>query len=144
MRPLRYALRFIGVVQLVLGAGFIAAPYRVASAFGLAPAQPRGVNWLFVMMGGRFIGYGIGMFIAARNPHAHRAWIGTMILIQVIDWIGTLGYLIVGDVTLRNVTTAAVLPPLFIAALLIWHPRRLAGKPDGPSGDRNTRDLTRG
>lgn len=76
------------------------------------------------MMGGRFRGYAFGMFVAAGDPEGNRSWIDSMIVVQALDWIGTLGYLIAGDVSLRNVTTAAFLPPLFVAALLWCHPRR--------------------
>ena len=48
-----------------------------------------------------------------------------MIVIQVIDWIATIAYLVAGDVSLRQVTTAAFMPVLFVGALLWFHPRRL-------------------
>ena len=125
MRQLRFTLRFIGVVQAGFGLLFVLAPSTVAPMLHLHPRQPAWVDWLFVMMGARFLGYAVGMFIAARDPMHHRSWIDTMIFVQVLDWLGTLAYLVAGDVSLRNVTTAAILPPLFIAALLYWHPRRL-------------------
>ena len=71
------------------------------------------------------------MFATARDPARHPSWINTMIIIQAVDWIATLGYLIAGAVTLRNVTAAAFLPPLFIAALLRWHPGRSAARDGG-------------
>lgn len=125
MRALRITLITIGIFQLVLGVLFLAAPRGTASLLGLAPAAPAWANWLFAMMGARFLGYAYGMFVAARDPQQHRTWIDTMIVIQAIDWITTLTYLTTGDVTLRQVTTASFMPALFIAALLRNRPRRI-------------------
>ena len=124
MRNLRTSLIVVGIFQFFFGILFLAAPVASASLFKLDPAAPAWANWLFAMMGVRFLGYGYGMFAAARDPLGRVAWIDTMIVIQAVDWLATLGYLIAGDLTLGQVTTAAIAPPLFIAALLIWHPRR--------------------
>lgn len=125
MRTLRVSLTIIGLVQLFFGLLFLAVPGLAAVALHLTPAAPAWVNWLFAMMGARFIGYGFGMFVAARAPHERVAWINSMIAIQAVDWLATLGYLVTGTLTLGQVTTAAFLPPLFIAALVLAHPRRL-------------------
>ena len=124
MNRLRFALRATGVVQLFFGSLFVIAPGLTADVLQTRTTEPGWVDWLFVMMGARFIGYGLGMFVAARDPRRHLAWIDTMIVVQALDWASTLGFLLAGDVTLRNVTSAAVLPPLIIAALVWWHPRR--------------------
>jgi hypothetical protein len=47
-----------------------------------------------------------------------------MIVIQVVDWLATVIYLAQGDVTLRQVTTAAVLPVVFVLVLCVLRPRR--------------------
>jgi hypothetical protein len=124
MNRLRFALRATGVVQLFFGGLFVVAPGLTASVLQTRTTEPGWVDWLFVMMGARFIGYGVGMFVAARDPRRHVAWINTMIAVQALDWASTLGFLLIGDVTLRNVTSAAVLPPLIMAALAWWHPGR--------------------
>ena len=126
MQPLRFMLRFIGVVQLFFGVLFTFAPAAASVVLRLHPGSPGWVNWLFVMMGARFLGYGFGMFVAARDPLANLTWINTMIVIQVADWASTIGYLLVHDVSFGNVAPAAVLPVVFVAGLLRWHPRRLA------------------
>jgi len=125
MRALRISLVVIGIFQLVLGALFLLVPGQAADLLGLRPAAPPWVNWLFAMMAARFLGYAYGMFTAARAPRARVGWINTMIVIQAIDWAATIVYLIARDVSLRQVTTAAFMPALFIGALLWWHPRRL-------------------
>jgi hypothetical protein len=126
MRSLRVTLVIVGLFQLVLGALFLSAPGRAASLFGLHPAAPAWANWLLAMMAARFLGYAYGMFAAARAPRVHVGWIDTMIVIQAVDWAATLVYLTSGDLTLRQVSTAAFAPVLFIGALLWFHPRRLA------------------
>ena len=78
------------------------------------------------MMGARFLGYGVGMFVAARDPWANQSWINTMIGIQVIDWVSTVGFLLAGDLPIANVASALILPVVFVAGLAWWHPRRLA------------------
>jgi hypothetical protein len=124
VRPLKITLAVIGTFQLVLGLVFLIAPARAAAALGLTPVAPGWANWLFAMMAARFLGYAYGMFVAARHPERATAWIDMMIVIQAIDWIGTIAYLVAGDVTLRQVTTAAFMPVMFVGALLWFHPRR--------------------
>ncbi len=58
-----------------------------------------------------------------RPPGYRIAWIDTMIVIQAIDWIATTAYLLTGAVSLRQVTTAAFLPVVFIGMLLWWRTR---------------------
>lgn len=125
MRPLRITLITIAVVQFALGALFTLAPSAAAPLFGITPAEPGWVDWLFVMAGARFLGFGAGMLLAARDPQRHIGWINAMIGIQVVDWVATIGHLAAGTVTLAQVSTAPFLPVLFVAGLLWFHPRRL-------------------
>jgi hypothetical protein len=126
MRGLRFVLRFIGVVQFFFGALFTFAPAAAGTILGLGPAAPGWAEWLFVMLGARFLGYGVGMLVAARNPDGNLAWINTMIGIQVVDWLATVGFLLAGDLPARSVASAVVLPMVFVAGLTWWHPRRLS------------------
>lgn len=125
MRPLHITLIVIGVFQLILGALFLLAPGPAANLLDLSPPAPPWVNWLFATMAARYLGYAYGMFIAARAPQDHVGWINTMIVIQAIDWVATIGYVLAAGLSLRQVTTAAFVPVLFIGALLWFHPRRL-------------------
>lgn len=120
---LRTMLRFIGVVQLILGTTFALFPSQFIATMDL-DATPEWVYWLFAQMGARFFAFGIGMFIAARHPERHQSWIGLMIGIQIIDWIATIFYLATDTVTLAQVTTAAFLPILFIVVLGWYFPRQ--------------------
>lgn len=122
LRLLKFTLRFIALVQIVLGIAFLLAPMRSAALLGLS-AAPMWTAWLFGMMAARFLGFGYGMIVAARDPVQHRAWIGAMVFIQAIDWLVTLYYLSTGAVTLAQVTTAAFLPAVFILLVVSVYPR---------------------
>ncbi len=126
LRPLQVTLVVIATFQVLLGACFLIAPTRTAQLLGLT-AAPGWTSWLFAMMAARFLGYGWGMVVAARDPIGQRSWIDTMTVIQAIDWVATVGYLLAGDVGLRNVTTAAVAPLVFVALLLWFRPRLAPG-----------------
>jgi hypothetical protein len=56
-RTLRWTLQSIGLVQFVLGAGFLIGPERSATLLGLATA-PVWANWMFGMMAARFLACG--------------------------------------------------------------------------------------
>lgn len=121
-RLLGATLRFIAVVQFVLGLAFLAVPEQAAHAFGLSVA-PGWANWLFGMMSARFLGFGYGMLVAAHDPVTARPWIKAMIVIQAIDWMVTLKYLYTGAVTLAQVSTASFLPVLFVIVLVLGLPK---------------------
>jgi len=123
-RWVRPTLLTIAAFQFFLGAAFLVAPGRTADLLDL-PDAPGWTAWMFGMMGARFIGYGVGMVAAAGRPSEHRLWIDTMIAIQAVDWVVTMIHLANGDVLLRQVTTAAVVPVLFVGLLLAGRPRRV-------------------
>ncbi len=121
-RLFRAVVYLIAGFQFVLGVGFLVAPGGMARLLGLA-AAPGWTGWLFAMMAARFLGYGVGMLCAARDPQRHRLWLDSMVVVQALDWVATVGYLVHGDVTLSQVTTAAFLPVLFVVGLLVLRPR---------------------
>ena len=126
-------LRFIAVVQIVLGLAFLLAPGPTAVVLGLAKA-PGWTEWLFGMMAARFLGFGYGMVLAARAPARNLAWIRAMIGIQTVDWLVTLYYLWQGSVTLSQVTTASFLPIVFVLLLAWAYPRATRGEPAATDG----------
>jgi hypothetical protein len=119
---LRITLGFIGVVQFILGVVFLFIPTQFASLVHLATV-PAWVPWMFAMFSARAFGFAYGMFIAMREPKAHRTWIVAMILVQAVDWIVTLYFLLQGAVTLPQVSTASFLPIIFIGVLVMRFPR---------------------
>lgn len=116
-RTLGFTLRFIAVVQLVLGTGFLIAPQSLASTLGLA-ATPGWANWMFGMMAARFLAFGWGMLVAARDPQGHLPWLRAMVAVQLVDWAVTIKYLLAGAVTLAQASTAPLLPLVFVG--LLW------------------------
>jgi hypothetical protein len=125
-RILSFTLWFIAIIQLVLGAGFLVAPDGMASVLGLA-AAPGWANWMFGMMAARFLGYGWGMLMAARDPAGSLPWLRSMVAIQLVDWGVTVKYLLSGAVTLAQVNTASFLPLVFVA--LLWWAWPRASRP---------------
>jgi hypothetical protein len=121
-RIFRPTLLVIAIVQTALGAVFL-IPGGFATALSL-PDAPAWTDWIFVMLAARCLGFGFGMFVAWRNPAGNQSWVTAMIGVQAIDWIGTISYLALGTVTLATVTTAAFLPLLFIAVLVVNLPNR--------------------
>jgi hypothetical protein len=130
MRPLRITLIIIGVVQMFFGLPFVVAPGLYSVILHLSSA-PSWTTWFFVMSGARFLAMGYGMFLAARDPIKHVAWINAMIGVQALDWLGTMYCLMIGAITLAQATDAPYLPILFISALLIWYPRGTAKAREG-------------
>ncbi|MEO8609466.1 MAG: hypothetical protein ABI690_16360 [Chloroflexota bacterium] len=122
---LRITLGAIGVVQLILGVIFLFIPTQFASVLGLA-LVPSWVPWMFAMFGARSLGFAYGMLLAMRQPEEHRAWIRSMIVIQAIDWIATVYFVLQGVVTLPQVSAASFLPIIFILVLVTRFPRQNA------------------
>lgn len=116
MKFLQITLYFIGFVQAMLGLVFLIIPNQFANSLGLA-IPPVWVLWMFGNLGARFLGFSIGMFVAAKNPSKHRDWILIMIFVQVIDWIYVMWHLIQQSVTLAQVATAPFFPVIFVAIL---------------------------
>lgn len=123
MKKLTILLRVIGVVQLALGVGLLFAPSAFTAWMGLS-ATPTDTNYFFGMLAARFIAYGLGMFIIAREPEKNIFWIKNMLFIQLIDLAVGLFYTINGTLALSvsafpmfNATTFAIL-------LFFWMPEK--------------------
>lgn len=124
LRILQITLGVIAAFQVFFGLVFIVAPNAIISAFGL-PAVPAWAPWIFAMFGARAIGYAVGMVVAMRDPLRHAAWIWTMVGVQAIDWIATVVLVASGALTIAQASTAAFMPIVFIAAILLTMPRRV-------------------
>ena len=61
MQKLKFLLRLIGIVQLVLGLAFLVAPAYVLEWMGLS-VPSSDVNYMLGMLSARFLGYGLGIF----------------------------------------------------------------------------------
>ncbi len=119
---LRLMLGTIGIVQLILGIVFLLVPTQFAALLGLA-VVPAWALWMFTMFSARAFGFAYGMFVAVRQPEVHGTWIVAMIAVQAVDWLGTMYYLLRGELSLPQVSTAAFLPVIFIIVVLSRLPR---------------------
>lgn len=91
----------VGVGQLALGAIYLFMPQAFIAWQGLSAIGPD-IGYPFSMLAGRFIVYGVGMFIIANNPTKNRFWLYGMIAIQAIDLAGGLFYTMSGIVALEH------------------------------------------
>lgn len=114
----RGVIVLILIVQLVLGVVFTFAPQAFAHLLGLPPA-PAWTDWMFAQFGARALGFAYGMRLALRDPRANAGWLRAMVLVQAIDWLGTLAALFAGKVTWLQTSTAPFLPVLFVVVLVL-------------------------
>ncbi len=91
----------IGVAQLILGALYLFAPQAFIAWQGLS-AIGADIGYPFAMLAGRFIVYGVGMFVIASDPVRNRFWLFGMIAIQAFDLAGGLFYTLSGTVALEH------------------------------------------
>lgn len=117
----------VGASQLALGVGFLFLPDLFFAAFGFTPAAPD-QKYLFGQLAARFFAYGIGMFVIARNPAAHRPWWLLMALIQAIDLAVGVYYTALGLVTIEASAFPMFNAAVFLALLLLWAPRPVAAR----------------
>ena len=91
----------IGVEQLALGAIYLFMPQAFIAWQGLS-AIGADIGYPFSMLAGRFIVYGVGMFVIANDPDKNRFWLLGMIAIQAFDLAGGLFYTASGIVALEH------------------------------------------
>ncbi len=117
MNPTRIICTLIGISQLALGGLYLFAPAFFINWQGLDPI-PADTAYPLAMLAGRFLVYGIGMFVIARNPQQNMFWLNGMVAIQVIDLLAGIFYVGTGVVPLEVATIAMFDAALFIALLL--------------------------
>lgn len=78
-------LWIIAASQLVLGALTLFLPLSFFGWMGLT-VPPADTGYMIGLLGARFVAYGIGMAMLARQAEPSRFWMGNMLLIQVIDF----------------------------------------------------------
>lgn len=124
MKKLTILLRVVGVVQIVLGAAYLLAPGALSEWMKLSSA-PHDANYAYGMLASRFIAYGIGMFVIARNPQRNIFWIKNMILIQGVDLGVGLFYTATGVLSLSTSTFPMFNAILIAGLLFFWMPRKV-------------------
>ncbi len=108
----------IAASQFILGALFLFAPQFFMEIQGFS-AIGADIGYTLSMLAGRFLVYGVGMVLIAREPVKYRPWLDGMIAIQAIDLLGGLYYTGAGIVSLAVSGIAMFDAALFIA-LLLW------------------------
>ena len=119
---LQITLVVVGIAQIFFGVAFTFAPAKFSAMLGLSPA-PQWAYWMFSMFGALCFAFAYGMWLAMRNPIKNIHWIQAMIVVQIVDWLGTLYYLANGGITLVQVASASYLPLIFIILLVTFYPR---------------------
>jgi len=109
---------FIGVVQLVLGVLYLFAPQFFVAWQGLSEIG-QDINYPLAMLAGRFLVYGVGMFVIASDPVRYRIWADGMIAIQMIDLAAGLYYTGTGVVSIEHSGFPMFNATLFIIGLTL-------------------------
>ena len=118
MTRTRMICTIIALSQLALGAIYLVAPGAFIAWQGLTPIAPD-TGYPLAMLAGRFLVYGVGMLMIAREPVKYRLWLDGMIAIQLVDLLAGLAYVSAGIVPLGVAAFPMFDAALFIA-LLIW------------------------
>ena len=119
-------LRLVGSIQLVLGLLYLFGPAWLLQAMGHS-AVAEDIHYPLGMLAARFLAYGAGLWGVARQPQAHRFWIGNMIAIQLIDLAVGLAYTANGVLPL-SLSGFPMVNALWISLALGVGLRQLAGQ----------------
>ena len=120
---LKILLRVIGVVQIILGAGYLLSPHLLLSSMGHS-VPPIDINYPLGMLAARFLVYGSALLFIAQSPYQHRLWILNMIFIQLIDLMVGVFYTATGVVSL-GLSGFPMFNAIWISILLwLWRPRK--------------------
>lgn len=120
---LKVFLMIVGVVQIVLGFLYLIFPHEFLRSMGHTIPM-NDINYPFGMLAARFLAYGMGMFVIARNPSKHEFWIYNMVFIQVVDLAVGIFYTLNGTISL-SLSGFPMFNATLIAALLwIWRPKQ--------------------
>lgn len=108
----------IGVSQLVLGAIYLVAPQGFIAWQGLSPVGSD-IGYPLAMLAARFLVYGVGMFMIAREPDRYRIWFDGMIAIQIIDFLAGAYYVLTGVVAAAD-AAVPMANALAFTLLMLW------------------------
>lgn len=101
----------IGLSQIALAALYFAVPAGFVAWQGLTPVAAD-AGYPLAMLAARFLVYGIGMFLVARDPAGNLFWARGMVAIQLIDLAAGAAYLGMGVIA-----PATALLPMVNAAI---------------------------
>ena len=111
----------IGVSQILLGFALLFIPDLFFSTLGFSSATSD-QKYLYGQLAARFLAFGIGMFVIARDPFRHHVWWDLMLLIQLID-LAVGGWGVWGSGVKFSVAAFPMANALiFSLLLLLWRP----------------------
>lgn len=123
----------IGLSQIVLAALYFAVPVGFVAWQGLTPLAAD-AGYPLAMLAARFLVYGVGMFLIARDPHRHLFWAQGMVAIQFLDLAAGAAYLAIGTITPATAALPMLNAALFSGALtLALRQTRPTGAPAAPA-----------
>lgn len=121
MKKLKVLLIVVGVIQMLLGLAYLAAPQAMLASMGHS-AIAKDIAYPFGMLSARFLVYGALLLAASRDPARHGLLIMGMVGIQLIDLAVGVSYTIGGAVPI-GVSAFPMFNAIWIAALLwLWRP----------------------
>ena len=118
MTKTRIICTIIAISQFILGALYLFAPQFFIAIQGFQPI-PAELGYPLGMLAGRFLVYGVGMLLIARNPVKYRAWLDGMIAIQAVDLAVGFYYTFTGAVGL-DISGIAMFDAALFIGLLLW------------------------
>lgn len=116
MSPIKPVAIVIGLSQIVLAALYFAVPAGFVAWQGLTPPAPD-AGYPLAMLAARFLVYGIGMFVIARNPAGNLFWARGMVAIQLLDLAAGAAYLAMGIISPATALLPMVNAAIFALAL---------------------------
>lgn len=125
LKPL---LWLIALSQFALAALTLFAPVFFLTAMGLTPPPPDN-GYLLAMLGARFLAYGLGMAMLARQAAPSRFWLANMALIQAVDFLAGAAYVALGLVSPATAAFPMANAALFTAGLVRVLSRRAGTVP---------------
>ncbi len=118
MRSFKIVAYVIGVSQLALAALYFIAPVWFITWQGLTvPAAD--IGYPLGMLAGRFLVYGVGMFIIAQDAEKHQFWARGMIAIQLLDLAAGAFYVATGVVAIADAALPMFDAVLFAGAIYV-------------------------
>lgn len=122
MKKLKVLLVVIGISQLILGLLYLFLPLQFLATNGHSvPAAD--LAYPLAMLAARFLAYGIGMFVIARNPLRNLFWLNNMIFIQAVDLAAGVFYTVTGVVEWQYAALPMINATIFIVLLWFWRPK---------------------
>lgn len=116
MTSLPFAARLVGLSQLVLGGLYLAWPRGFVAWQGLTPIAAD-TGYPLAMLAARFLVYGLGLFVIARDPARHAFWLFGMVAVQLIDLSAGAAYVLLGIVAWHDALVPMVNAAVFAGLL---------------------------